>query len=76
MKPFSTPELLARVASSLRGVELERQLRERAEELNRALQALRQAESELVHGEKMKALGRLSAGVLHEANNPLTFAKA
>ncbi len=37
---------------------------------------LRQAEQQLVHSEKMASLGRLSAGILHEINNPLNYTMA
>lgn len=37
---------------------------------------LRQAEQHLVQGEKMASLGRLSAGIIHEINNPLNYAMA
>ncbi|MCM2258254.1 MAG: ATP-binding protein [Vicinamibacteria bacterium] len=51
---------------------LERQVEERTT-------ALRAAESQVAHAEKMASLGRLSASIAHEINNPLagvlTFAK-
>jgi C4-dicarboxylate-specific signal transduction histidine kinase len=37
---------------------------------------LRHAEQQLVHSEKMASLGRMSAGILHEINNPLNYAMA
>lgn len=37
---------------------------------------LRHAEQHLVQSEKMASLGRLSAGIIHEINNPLNYAMA
>ena len=37
------------------------------------LQKLKDTEVQLVQSEKMNALGKLSAGLLHEINNPLNF---
>jgi signal transduction histidine kinase len=44
-------------------------------ELNRALQALAAAQEQVVRTEKLASLGRLSAGIAHEVNNPLNFVK-
>ncbi len=43
-------------------------------ELADTLQKLTEAESQLVQSEKMASLGRMSAGIIHEINNPLNFA--
>ena len=72
-KPFSTPEVLARANTQVRAVQLARALRERGDELGATLAQLRQAETQLVHSEKMGALGVLSAGILHEVSNPLNY---
>jgi signal transduction histidine kinase len=37
---------------------------------------LREAEAQLVHSEKMRALGQFVAGIAHELNNPLGFVAA
>lgn len=42
---------------------------------NRAHVALQNAQSQLVHSEKMAALGQLTAGIAHEINNPVNFVK-
>jgi two-component system sensor histidine kinase PhcS len=44
-------------------------------ELSSTLHRLKDAESELVQSEKLASLGRLSAGIIHEINNPLNYAK-
>jgi two-component system sensor histidine kinase PhcS len=44
------------------------------EQLEAALEQIKEAESQLVHQAKMASLGQLSAGLMHEINNPLNFA--
>lgn len=47
--------------------------REKAEELELTLQALRETQAQLLHSEKMSSLGQLVAGIAHEINNPISF---
>jgi signal transduction histidine kinase len=72
-KPFSTLELQTRLANLLRSADLEEQIRLRNRELETTIKKLQDTEVQLVQSEKMNALGKLSAGLLHEINNPLNF---
>ena len=65
-KPIETEELLARVRAGLR-------LRGLTQQLEKTLQDLQQAQSQLVQSERMSSLGQLVAGIAHEINNPITF---
>lgn len=47
------------------------ELREKNERLEQLLLELREAQSQLVQAEKMAALGKLVAGLVHEINTPL-----
>ncbi|MDY6784243.1 MAG: response regulator [Cyanobacteriota bacterium] len=46
-------------------------LQRKNEELEGALHELQATQSELIHAEKMSALGQSIAGIVHEINNPL-----
>ena len=72
-KPFSTIELQTRLSNLLRSADLEEQVRARNKELETTIKKLKDTEVQLVQSEKMNALGKLSAGLLHEINNPLNF---
>lgn len=51
----------------------ELELRQKAIDLEAALQQLHKTQSEIVQNEKMSSLGQLVAGIAHEINNPVNF---
>lgn len=54
-------------------VNLEKKVKERTFELQKAMDNLTHAQTNLVESEKMASLGQLTAGIAHEINNPINF---
>ena len=52
---------------------LEAQVQDRTKELKSAYAELQSTQAMMVHSEKMKSLGELVAGIMHEINNPINF---
>ena len=72
-KPFSRTEVEKRLKNLLETSQLERELRERNQDLENALAELKHTQSNLIQSEKLNALGKMAAGLLHEVNNPLNY---
>jgi signal transduction histidine kinase len=73
-KPFSTTELHVRVKNLVDSHDFQRRLAEQNQKLGETIELLKSTETQLVQSEKLASLGRLSAGIIHEINNPLNFA--
>ena len=72
-KPFSSDELLARVRNLLSSSDFETQLAENNVRLESAYDQLKEQGVILMQTEKLSSLGRMSAGIVHEINNPLNY---
>jgi len=75
-KPFSSAELSLRIGNQLILSRIRRELAEANHDLQAALDQLKDNEVLLIRNEKLSALGQMSAGIIHEINNPLNYARA
>ena len=73
-KPFSSLEIVTRLKNLEKAARLEAEVRTQNVELKETLERLQKAEAQLLHREKLNALGTMAAGLLHEINNPLNYA--
>ncbi|HBM78686.1 MAG TPA: hypothetical protein DD438_11295, partial [Verrucomicrobiales bacterium] len=81
-KPFTTAELRLRVRNLLDrqsyqrelGV-INRELRVAVDERDLALEEIKENEARLLQAETLSSLGRMSAGIVHEVNNPMNYVK-
>jgi signal transduction histidine kinase len=74
-KPFSMTELHLRLKSLVDSRQMQRELTRQKQILEATLEELKETESQLVQTEKLASLGRMSAGIIHEINNPLNYAR-
>ena len=75
-KPFSTAELALRLENQIAMARIRREMVDLNTELHSALEQIKENEVIMVRNEKLSALGRMSAGIIHEINNPLNYASA
>jgi len=73
-KPFSTTELHVRIKNLVESYEYQGKLSKQNQVLESTIEQLKETETQLVQTEKLASLGRMSAGIIHEINNPLNFA--
>jgi signal transduction histidine kinase len=73
-KPFSTAELALRLENQLAMARIRREMADINADLQAALEQIKENEVLMVRNEKLSALGRMSAGIIHEINNPLNYA--
>jgi signal transduction histidine kinase len=73
VKPFDPVLLKARIDASIEKKRLRTEEKRRADELDVALNELRQTQDRMVAQEKLASLGALTAGIAHEIKNPLNF---
>ena len=72
-KPFSSTELQARIKNLIEAHNSRRKLTRQNQALSEAIDQIKETEMQLVQSEKLSSLGRMSAGIIHEINNPLNF---
>lgn len=75
-KPFSTAELALRLENQIAMARIRREMADLNSELHAALEQIKENEVLMIRNEKLSALGRMSAGIIHEINNPLNYAGA
>jgi signal transduction histidine kinase len=80
-KPFSVTELHVRVKNLLETHNYQRKLAKQNrsleyanDQLKSTIDQLKETEAQLVQSEKLNSLGVMSAGIMHEINNPLNWA--
>lgn len=73
-KPCTAAELVLRVRNLTKMHRQQQELSAQKQRLEQALSELQKKDALLVRQERLAALGRMSAGLIHEINNPLNYA--
>ena len=72
-KPFHLEEVLVRVQTQLTVQQLQNELKNKNEQLKNTIIDLKNTQYELIQKEKLVNASRITAGISHEINNPLSF---
>jgi len=72
-KPFHLEEVLVRVQTQLTVQQLQNELKNKNEQLKNTIVDLKNTQYELIQKEKLVNASRITAGISHEINNPLSF---
>ena len=76
-KPLDTTEVQLRLRNLLENrflnLKLEDQVRQRTNELENALEQLRNSQEQAIKQERLRALGMMAGGIAHDFNNALTM---
>ncbi len=74
-KPFSTTELYVRLKNLVEAHDFQRNLAKQNVVLESTIEQLKETETQLVQSEKMRSLGKMSAGIMHEVGNAINYPK-
>ena len=74
-KPFFMSEVRSRLKNLVDGYQFQKELALKNSLLENAIESLQETKEQLAQSEKLASLGQMSAGIIHEINNPLNFIK-
>ena len=72
-KPFSITEVKSRLRNLVEASKFQKELALKNTLLQSALENLKETKEQLAQSEKLASLGKMSAGIVHEINNPLNI---